>query len=117
MEGWSDVSIRSLCDKLIDIYARVETRGAAGSATYTYPTLTKQIRSRIQPATSSQRTIALQRDDEITHIMYFPDDPEVDDGDRIVFEGRNFDVTSKATNTDEQGRLWRIEALETGQQQ
>lgn len=111
------MSIRSLCDKLVTPYARVETRGTAGSASFTYPTAGTPFRARIQPATSHERAIAMQRDDEITHIMYAADDPSIDARDRLVFDSRNFDVVSKPIDTDEQGRLWRWEALETGQQQ
>jgi len=111
------MSIQSLCDKLVTPYARVRTDGAAGSAAFTYPTAGAPFHVRIQPASSYERTIALQRDTEISHVMYTPADPGLNEGDRIVWDGRNFDVQAKAINFDEQDRLWKLEVLETGQQQ
>ena len=112
------MTIASLCDKLVTPYARVEARtGGAGSASYTWPTAGTPFYVRIQPASSYDRTIALQRDTEISHVMYSVSDPGVDEGDRIVFDSRNFDVQAKPIDTDEQNRLWKLEVLETGQQQ
>lgn len=111
------MSIQSLCDKLVTPYARVESRGAAGSAAFTYPTAGTAFRARLQPSSSYERTIALQRDSEISHVMYTPADHGLDEQDRIVWDGRNFDVQAKAINFDEQDRLWKTELLETGQEQ
>lgn len=111
------MTIASLCDKLVTPYACVETRGAAGSAAYTWPTAGTPLRARIQPASSYDRTLALQKDTEISHVMYFASDPGVDEGDRIVFASRNFACQAKPINVDELNRLWKLEVLETGQQQ
>lgn len=111
------MSIQSLCDKLVTPYARVRGEGRAGSAAYTYPTAGAAFRARIQPSGAYERMIALQRDSEISHVMYTAADPGLNEGDRIVWDDRNFDVQAKAVNFDEQDRLWKTELLETGQQQ
>jgi hypothetical protein len=111
------MSIQSLCDKLVTPYPRVRSEGGAGSASFTYPTAGTPFRVRIQPASSYERMIALQRDTEISHIMYSPTDPNVVRETRIVYNSRNFDVQATPTNTDEQDRLWKLEVLETGQEQ
>lgn len=111
------MSIRSLMDKRVDIYARVDSTGGAGSQAYTWPKITKTTMARLQPSPSQDIVMALQRDAQISHVIYFADDPSLNDRDQIQFDGRTFDVIGKAINFDEQARLWRAELLETEQRQ
>ena len=111
------MSIRSLCDKSVDHYTAVRTIGTAGSPAFTWPTKTATLKARIQPASASERDYASQLDTEISHVMYFPDDPGVNTRDKIFFGTRAFDVMFKATNTDEVDRLFKLLVQETEQRQ
>ena len=111
------MTIASLCDKAVDHYTAVKATGTAGSTAFTWPTVTATLKARIQPASASERDYARQRDTEISHVMYFPDDPGIGTRDKIVFDSRTFDVKTKATNTDEQNRLYKVLVLETEQRQ
>lgn len=111
------MSIESLCDKTVTLQQRSESRTQSGVAQYTWTDLTTTAKARIQPVTSYERTLALQQGHEISHVIYFAVDPGVGNGDRIVFGSRTFDVESKPIDFDEQGRVWKVTALETEQRQ
>ena len=100
----------------VDVYREAETRGAAGSAAYTY-TKIKTLRCRVQPLSSAERQLALQRGSELTHKLFSTTDPGVEEGDELRFGSRKFDVPSRATNTDELDRLWvlMVNELDQGQ--
>ena len=112
------MSIESLCDKTVTLQQRSESsRTQSGAAVYTWVTLTATAKARIQPASSYERTLALQEGTEISHTIYFAVDPAVVGGDRILFGSRIFAVEAKPVNFDEQGRLWRVGVNETDQRQ
>ncbi len=111
------MTIASLCDKSVDHYAAVRTTGTAGSAAFTWPTKTATLSCRIQPASASELDYAKKRDTEISHVLYFATDPGLDTRDKLFFGSRTFDVKAKATNTDEQNRLYKVLVQETDQRQ
>ncbi len=111
------MTISSLCDKSVDHYAAVRTTGTAGSAAFTWPSKTATLKCRIQPASASERDYARQRDTEVSHVLYFDADPGIDTRDKLYFGSRKFEVLAKATDTDEQGRLYRALVLELDQRQ
>ena len=111
------MSLTSLCDKLVDIYPKVEARGSAGGRTVTWPTKSASVRARIQPTSMSEQTLALQRGSSITHVLYFTADPSIGNGDEVRFGTRVFRAESDAIDFDEQGRLWKVRAEEQEQNQ
>jgi len=111
------MSIASLCDRhTVDLYTRSESRGAAGSAAYTYA-LAATKRCFLQPASTRDRTIALQSGYEISHVAYFASDPSLRGGDEIRYGSRVLTVVGKPINAGEMGRYWRVEAMEQEQRQ
>ena len=111
------MTITSLCIHVVDHYTAVKTTGTAGSTAFTWPTKTATLKCRIQPASASELEYAKKRDTEISHVLYFPDDPGIETRDKIFFGTRAFDVQMKATNTDELNRLYKAGVLETDQRQ
>ena len=110
------MSLASLLVHTCTIDSESESRGAAGSASFTHAA-GSDIRCRVQPVSSSERIKALQRGTDITHVIYFDTDPGAEENDEITFDGRTLTVMARARNTDELDRLWRLEAFELDQEQ
>jgi len=108
------MSIQGLCSRhAVSHYARSKASiGAAGSATYTWPTLTASLTGFVQPLGAGESLQAMQAGYEITHVVYFASDPGVTNQDKLLYGTRTFMVNGKATNTDEAGRLWRVDCTE-----
>lgn len=111
------MTIASLCIHVVDHYTAVKTTGSAGSTAFTWPTKTATLKCRIQPASASELDYARKRDTEISHVLYFPDDPGIETRDKLFFGSRAFDVIAKATNTDELNRLYKALVMEVEQRQ
>lgn len=108
------MSIESLCSRhtLLHYARSAGTTGAAGSLTYNWDTLTATLQGFIQPVSAAERLQLMQAGYEVTHVIYFASNPGVVNEDKLVYDGRTFKVDGKATNTDEAGRLWRVECTE-----
>jgi len=101
----------------VTIYTRSSTRGTAGSRAFTW-TRGADLACFIQPARSSDITLAEQRGYQVSHVIYFGQDPGVEGGDYLLYEGtRRFDVQSKPLNQDELDKVWKVLALESEQRQ
>ena len=92
------------------------TRTDSGGYQKTYSTANRgssptSISCRVVPLSARERYEYQMRDQETSHKVYTLTDPEVDERDRLVFNGRNLTVTS-SRNPDELDRYWIIEAVE-----
>jgi hypothetical protein len=114
------MSIRSMCNKIVEIHPRVETRGAAGSASYSWDDKRASggdMLARIQPARAFDKNLAKQDGYDISHVLFFADDPLLQFHDQVWFNRRRFIVQGIAKNIDELDRLWKVEANELEQRQ
>ena len=83
-----------------------------GGRTKTFAAVSEDVAAWVQPASTGTITQYAERDIEITHAVFFSEDPGVLLGDRIVQESRYL-LVAGIKNAAEVGLLWRIDCRET----
>lgn len=83
--------IDSLYNHSWTLSRRTRTADGQGGYTQTWATVAT-VAGRMRPASASERTLALQRLAEISHVWYVAADEDVLRGDRITGQGRTWDV-------------------------
>jgi SPP1 family predicted phage head-tail adaptor len=63
-----------------------------GGFTRTYPSLYTDVRCRIRPLSTPERTVAEREEVDATHRIYFLPDQDVQRGDRVTISGVEYDV-------------------------
>jgi hypothetical protein len=99
----------------------VETRGAAGSASYSWTEKRSgakgTVACRIQPARAFDKSLAKQDGYDISHVLFFSEDPQLLYHDQVWYNGRKFLIEGIPIDVDELGRLWKVSAQEQEQRQ
>jgi hypothetical protein len=99
-----------------DVWRRDEVRERGKSPRYTWLPPTPDdtaLPCFVQPANSRQIDIAArQKNYEITHKVYFPEDPRVLAMDRLKFNGRTLHVQAPAINLVEMDEAWALDVQE-----
>lgn len=91
----------------ITIKSQTYTRGAGGGKTLTLTTVGTK-RCRIQPLNGREREEFSQPGQWIDAVIYFDNDPQLDEKHIIEFEGDTFEVIA-VRDTDRLGRLWAVD--------
>ena len=116
------MSIRSLCRDSVTHQPRTATVGTAGSNAFSRSGTTKK-RCMVQPRSSLDAVILQQREYVVTHVLYFPTDPESSHGDEFVvvepagLKGKRLQQVGEPVNQAGRGRLWRVDCEEKGRDQ
>lgn len=83
--------IESLFNHDWTLTRRTRTADGQGGYTQTWATVAT-VAGRMRPASAAERTLAMQRRADISHVWYVAADEEVQRGDRITGQGRTYDV-------------------------
>ena len=96
----------------VDIERATTATDDFGGTTMTFAVESASVAAWVQPASSFTIQQYGERDIEISHNVFFSDDPEVELGDRIKHAGRYLLVVG-SKDAGELDKLWRIDCEET----
>lgn len=87
------MSIQSLCSiHMIQVRRLTVTEDELGSTYVTVGSVLRHLRCRVVPVTEQDRVLYMQRDMRATHKFCFASDPNVDNGNVLVYNHRVFRV-------------------------
>lgn len=85
--------IESLFNNTFSVYRKTRVHDGQGGWGYAYPeTATSTVEGRMRPASAAEMTIALQRQAEISHVLYVLASEDIRRGDRITGDDGTWDV-------------------------
>lgn len=71
----------------------------------------------VQPASADEIERFSRPEHKITHKVYFVEDPNLQSGMRIIYDGRTFEVRGAMDGTLELGVVWTVFCEELGSEQ
>ena len=107
------MSIASMCVHTVTVKVEAETRGVSGGAEFGAYAVVATKKCRIMPGVANVFRQLSKEGMEISHTLYFPEDPAVDERNIIFYGTRRFEVLG-SKNTDELDRLWVVACKEKG---
>lgn len=103
--------IETLFESSLAVQRRTRASNGQGGWTETWATAST-IAARMRPASASERTLAVQRQAQITHVCYCAADEDVTRGDQLSGEGRTYTVVA-VREPSHVGHHLEIDCLET----
>ena len=108
-----------LCDAIkptlrhkVDIYGPVVTRKTDAHPSESFGVEKVRVSCWVRPVSPKTALTYGQEGDDLTHLLYFSSDPEVDTRHYALFGTRKLAFTAHARDVDGLGRLWLAPALE-----
>ncbi len=96
---------------VVDIQRPAATLDKIGAGSVEWQTIFEGVRAWVQPVAAQIQVTGRQRQMIVTHWVYFCEDPMLETGDRILFDGRELAVTG-VEDIAGVGRLWKAECME-----
>lgn len=85
--------IEGLFNNTFSVWRKERTHDGQGGFAWSYPgTATDTVEGRMRPASAAEITTALQRQAEITHVLYVLASEDIRRGDRITGDEGTWDV-------------------------